>query len=49
MSATQSAVSLDGLTLPVENVEKSLEFYQKMPGATVTFHRPGQFALLQIG
>jgi catechol 2,3-dioxygenase-like lactoylglutathione lyase family enzyme len=41
--------SLEGLTLHVENVERSLEFYSKIPGATVEAHYPGNFAMLRIG
>jgi catechol 2,3-dioxygenase-like lactoylglutathione lyase family enzyme len=41
--------SLNGLTLHVEDVERSLEFYARIPGAVVAHHRPGQFALLRIG
>jgi catechol 2,3-dioxygenase-like lactoylglutathione lyase family enzyme len=42
-------VSLDGLTLHVKDVERSREFYARIPGAQLTVHRPGQFALFQIG
>jgi catechol 2,3-dioxygenase-like lactoylglutathione lyase family enzyme len=41
--------SLEGVTLQVADVERSLEFYRKIPGATVATHRPGEFALVQIG
>jgi len=43
--------SLEGITLRVKNLERSLEFYQKIPGARVVMHRPGHvpFALIQIG
>ena len=41
--------SLEGVTLQVADVERSLEFYRKIPGVTVSTHRPGEFALLQIG
>jgi catechol 2,3-dioxygenase-like lactoylglutathione lyase family enzyme len=43
------ALSLEGVTLQVASVERSLEFYQKIPGAQVLMHRPGSFALLAIG
>jgi len=53
MSTTQANsrphVSLDGLTLHVEDVEGSREFYSRFPGATLIAHRPGDFALLRIG
>lgn len=41
--------SLQGLTLHVADVERSLEFYKKIPGAQVQVHRPGDFALIQFG
>ncbi len=44
-----SPVSLEGVTLHVKDVEASLQFYQKVPGAQVLVHRPGQFALLRLG
>ena len=37
------------MTLHVADVERSLEFYTKIPGAQVLVHRPGAFALLSIG
>jgi catechol 2,3-dioxygenase-like lactoylglutathione lyase family enzyme len=42
-------VSMEGTTLHVENVERSLEFYTKIPGVQIIVHRPGMFALLTIG
>lgn len=42
-------ISLEGLTFQVADVERSLEFYTKIPGVQVVVHRPGQFALLAIG
>jgi catechol 2,3-dioxygenase-like lactoylglutathione lyase family enzyme len=42
-------VSMEGTTLHVENVERSLEFYIKIPGVQILAHRPGIFALLAIG
>ena len=41
--------SLEGLTLHVADLDRSLEFYGKIPGARVLHHRPGNFAMLQIG
>ena len=41
--------SLEGVTLQVTDVERSLEFYRKIPGAVVVAHRRGEFALVQIG
>lgn len=42
-------VSLQGLTLHVTDVERSVDFYRRIPGAELTAHRPGQFALFVIG
>jgi catechol 2,3-dioxygenase-like lactoylglutathione lyase family enzyme len=42
-------VSLTGLTLHVEDVERSRDFYMRIPGAVLVQHRPGDFALLQLG
>ena len=41
--------SLEGITLQVTDVERSLEFYRTIPGAVVAAHRPGEFALVAIG
>jgi catechol 2,3-dioxygenase-like lactoylglutathione lyase family enzyme len=43
------AVSLVGLTLHVADVDRSLEFYRRLPEAAVLFHMPGRFALLRLG
>ena len=40
---------LSGISLHVDDVEKCLEFYLKIPGATLDIHRPGQFARLLFG
>lgn len=42
-------VWLEGVTLQVADVERSREFYQRIPGAVLEHHRPGEFALLCIG
>ena len=44
-----SQVSLNGLTLHVADVERSLEFYRKIPGSTVVVHQVGEFAILRVG
>jgi catechol 2,3-dioxygenase-like lactoylglutathione lyase family enzyme len=44
-----TTASLEGLTLHVADLNRSLDFYSRIPGAEVVVHRPGQFALLQIG
>ena len=46
---TQHQLSLEGLTIRVENVERSLEFYTKLPGVEIITHRKGMFALIRIG
>lgn len=46
---SEPRVWLDGLTLQVADVERSLRFYQLIPGAVVEHHRPGNFALVRIG
>src|SRR5438309_1166660 len=43
------AISLSGLTLHVADVERSREFYARIPGAKLLYHRPSEFALFQIG
>ncbi|MBV9709610.1 MAG: VOC family protein [Ktedonobacteraceae bacterium] len=42
-------ISMEGLTLRVADVERSLAFYQMLPSVEVVVHRPGEFALLSIG
>jgi catechol 2,3-dioxygenase-like lactoylglutathione lyase family enzyme len=42
-------VSLEGLTLNVADLERSLAFYTRLPGVAVEFHKPGLFAMLRIG
>ena len=42
-------LSLEGLTLHVADLERSLAFYTRVPGAAVEFHKPGLFAMLRIG
>jgi catechol 2,3-dioxygenase-like lactoylglutathione lyase family enzyme len=43
------SISLVGLTLHVADVDRSLDFYRRLPDTSVLFHMPGQFALLKIG
>jgi catechol 2,3-dioxygenase-like lactoylglutathione lyase family enzyme len=43
------SLSLAGLTLHVSDVDRSLAFYERLPGAAVMFHLPGRFALLRFG
>ena len=46
---TSGQLSLEGMTLRVQNLERSLAFYSKLPGAQVIVHREGFFAMLRIG
>lgn len=41
--------SLEGVSLHVADVEKSVAFYSKLPGAQLILHHPGQFAKFKIG
>jgi catechol 2,3-dioxygenase-like lactoylglutathione lyase family enzyme len=38
-----------GVSLHVADVEKSVAFYSKFPGAKLIMHRQGQFAKFKIG
>lgn len=49
MDAHNLGVSLNGITLHVRDVEASLDFYKRLPGAQVLVHRPQVFAMLRIG
>ena len=49
MEVQPIAVSLDTVALHVADVERSIAFYQQLPGTTLALHRPGQFAELHIG
>ena len=41
-------INLGGITLQVQDVERSLEFYQRIPGVELMLHRPSEFALLKV-
>lgn len=41
--------ALTGVTLHVDDVERSRDFYLRIPGAVLVQHRPGEFALVRIG
>src|SRR5690349_13551953 len=43
------AISLNGLTLHVADVERSCDFYVHIPGAKLLSYHPSEFALFQIG
>jgi lactoylglutathione lyase len=38
-----------GVTLHVADVERSRQFYELIPGFELAAHRPGEFALFEIG
>jgi catechol 2,3-dioxygenase-like lactoylglutathione lyase family enzyme len=42
-------VSLEGLTLHVADLERSLAFYTRLPGTVVEVHQPELFAMVRIG
>jgi len=42
-------ISLVGLTLHVADVERSLNFYKRLPDSSILFHMPEKFALLKVG
>ena len=41
--------SLAGLTLHVQDIEHSVAFYSRIPGANLVVHQPGQFAMFRLG
>jgi catechol 2,3-dioxygenase-like lactoylglutathione lyase family enzyme len=41
--------SLEGVSLHVADVEKSIAFYSKLPDAQLIMHRAGEFAKFKIG
>jgi catechol 2,3-dioxygenase-like lactoylglutathione lyase family enzyme len=42
-------VAFQSVSLHVADVEKSVTFYSKIPGAEMVMHRPGQFAKFKFG
>ena len=42
-------VTLEGVSLHVSDVERSVAFYSKLPGAQIVMHHPGHFAKFRIG
>jgi catechol 2,3-dioxygenase-like lactoylglutathione lyase family enzyme len=49
MELSSMRASLEGLTFHVHDLERSREFYARIPGAVLEAHRPGDFALFRIG
>ena len=45
----ESAISLEGITFQVGDVDKALEFYLCIPGTKVVYHRKGEYAIIAIG
>ena len=45
----ESSISLVGATFQVADVDKALEFYKRIPGTQVVYHRKGEYAILAIG
>ena len=45
----QHTLSFEGVTMRVEDVDRSVEFYMKLPGAKIITHHKGVFALIRIG
>jgi len=43
------AVTFESVSLHVFDVEKSVEFYSRFPGAQLIMHRHGQFAKFRFG
>ena len=48
-NAKTIGVSMEGLTLRVVDIERSLAFYKMIPGVEEIVHRPREFALLSVG
>lgn len=48
-SSEETPLSLEGITIRVEDVDRSVEFYMKLPGAEIITHQKGVFALIRIG
>jgi|SRR6516164_3798808 uncharacterized glyoxalase superfamily protein PhnB len=44
-----SAISLEGITFQVADVDKALEFYLRIPGTKMVYHRKGEYAIVAIG
>jgi catechol 2,3-dioxygenase-like lactoylglutathione lyase family enzyme len=42
-------ISLVGITLRVGDVDRALEFYTRIPGTRVVYHRKGEYAVLAVG
>lgn len=47
--SSELSVRLSGVTLHVADVERSREFYARIPGARLVMHRAGAFAMFEFG
>ena len=45
----QITVTLQAVSLRVADVDRSVEFYTKLPGAELVMHHPGRFAKIKFG
>ena len=43
------SVSLDKFAIHVKDVEQSMAYYQRIPGAKLIVHQPGHIAIFQLG
>jgi catechol 2,3-dioxygenase-like lactoylglutathione lyase family enzyme len=48
-AAERGAIALEGITLHVRDLEVSRVFYERLLGVPAIGHRPGEFALFQVG
>lgn len=43
------SINMEGVALHVASVERAIEFYTRLPNVRLLVHRPGDFAILQMG
>lgn len=43
------SVSLDKFAIHVKDVEQSMAYYQRIPGAELIMHQPGHIAIFKLG
>lgn len=44
-----TTVSLEGISLHVADIAKSLDFYQRLPGVEILVHIPDRFVRMKLG
>jgi catechol 2,3-dioxygenase-like lactoylglutathione lyase family enzyme len=49
MKDARTTLSLQSVSLHVADVERSVAFYSKLPGAQTVIHHPGAFAKIKFG